>query len=237
MGSPRCHSLFARFLLRHVMTDHPSLRTIGIPTRRMPQAVWIFFSILHSAISDVFSDTPEAAPGAVLGTQTTTSTGTSTSTSESTTPPGPVKKLGAGAIAGIISGAVAIVAAGLAIFWWRRKRTQAVVDGGALQAPVDGSRLPVSNNGVYMPLSQLDPETPTAIPMRLYVRPSMSPSRSVYVLMPFLSYLQDPNDPTTFPGFQGPQGAMASPNESENTPPTANMQTSWPQGYHGYPIV
>ncbi|KAI0250875.1 hypothetical protein BJV78DRAFT_526497 [Lactifluus subvellereus] len=164
--------------------------------------------------------TPEVGPGAILGPSgvttvsptTTQLKGTSTS---ATTPPGPVKKSSAGTIAGVVGGVTATVAAGLAIFWWRRKRTQAVVDG-ALQAPNGESRLPVSNRVVYMPLSQSVPETPIAIPMKLY----------------------DPNDPTTFPEFQGLQGAlqreepMMTSNRSGYTLPTTD-----PQGYHGYPIV
>ncbi|KAF8491362.1 hypothetical protein F5888DRAFT_1736763 [Russula emetica] len=52
----------------------------------------------------------------------------------------------------------------------------------------------------------------------------------------------DPNDPTTFPGYQG---ALQSPATSQGPVPShcgtgnsqANVQTSRPQGYHGLPVV
>ncbi|KAI0246208.1 hypothetical protein BJV78DRAFT_1256859 [Lactifluus subvellereus] len=50
--------------------------------------------------------------------------------------------------------------------------------------------------------------------------------------------LYDPNDPTTFPGFQGAgqvhTGVPVAP-YGGNT--LANMQTSRPQGYHGLPTA
>jgi hypothetical protein len=54
---------------------------------------------------------------------------------------------------------------------------------------------------------------------------------------------QDPNYPSTFPGYQGvpqtpatpPQGAVPSSNTTGNA--LATTQTSWQQGYHGFPTV
>jgi hypothetical protein len=76
--------------------------------------------------------------------------------------------------------------------------------------------------------------TPT--PMKPYVCVSTPPSRCLYVLNP--SYVQDPNDPTTFPWFQGTgQVHTEVPVVRHSGSTVANMQTSRPQGYHGWPTV
>jgi hypothetical protein len=138
---------------------------------------------------------------------------------------------------GVTGGIAAFAAAGLAIFFWlRRKRPDAEVNG-APQSIMGESHLPVTEDGTYA--------RPSPFPMMLYVRVSMSPLRGMDVLMlSFLfSYSQDPNDPTTFPWTQGAQSVpkvpMATYNENGRSSPMANTQTSrpMPAGYHGYPAI
>ncbi|KAI0250868.1 hypothetical protein BJV78DRAFT_1282928 [Lactifluus subvellereus] len=125
----------------------------------------------------------------------------------------------AGAIAGrVVGGVAAIAVPGLAIFFWlRRKRSQAP----SAAFVVDGTPQPlmseVRDDGTHGPSSM--PETP-ASPMKLY----------------------GPNDPTTFPEFQGAgqvhtelEVPVTVQREVGNT--LANIQTSSPQEYYGFPTV
>jgi hypothetical protein len=141
--------------------------------------------MLHLAFPHMSPGTPEAGPGAVLG-PSGVSTVSPTATSHSNKTPGPAKKSSAGAIAGGVAGGVAaITAAGLAIFFWRkRKRPQ-----GLTQSTMDIARLSAPDNGTHIPLLQSMPEIPTASPMRFYVRASMSPLGHVKILIPSRLFL------------------------------------------------
>ncbi|KAI0250839.1 hypothetical protein BJV78DRAFT_1282907 [Lactifluus subvellereus] len=146
-------------------------------------------------------DSPEPTPGMVISP-------TPTHTHNSS-----------GAIAGgVVGGVAAIAVAGLAIFFWlRRKRPQDpsaafVVDG--VPQPLMGEVWPPgSNDGTHGPSSM--PETP-ASPMMLY----------------------DPNDPITFSGFQGAVQVHAEvPVAPYSGNTQANILTSPPPEYHSLPTV
>ncbi|KAI0246197.1 hypothetical protein BJV78DRAFT_1286662 [Lactifluus subvellereus] len=165
-------------------------------------------------------DSPEIAPGTVISPSNASSTSPTPTPTLPTPSPTPThsSSSNAGAIAGgVVGGVAAIGVAGLAIFWLRRKRPQApsaafMVDGAPQPLRL---RPPGSDDGTYGPSSM--PGTP-ATPMKFY----------------------DPNDPTTFPGFQGAgqvHTEVPVVPYSGNTPPVANMQISRPQGYHGFPTV
>ena len=96
---------------------------------------------------------------------------------------------------------------------------------------------------------------PPLAPMRIYVRvscpiirrSSMCADRMFVLAQSFFFFFffdtQDPNDPTTFPGYQEvpqspatpPQGAVPSLSGTGNS--LATMQTSRAQGYNGLPTV
>ncbi|KAI0250841.1 hypothetical protein BJV78DRAFT_1154793 [Lactifluus subvellereus] len=169
------------------------------------------------------SPTPTPTPSTTPSPTPTTPSPTPTTPSPTPTTPSPTpthrSSSNAGATAGgVIGGVAAIAVAGLAIFFWlRRKRSHAPsaasVADGAPQSLVGEVRPPGSDDGTHGPSSM--PGTP-ATPMKLY----------------------DPNDPTTFPGFQGAgQVYTEVPVAPYSGNTQTNMQTSPPQGYHGFPTV
>ncbi|KAI0250831.1 hypothetical protein BJV78DRAFT_1282904 [Lactifluus subvellereus] len=212
---------------------------------RVPQ--WALLDVTFEnnwSISKSFAvgDSPELTPGMVISPSSASSTSptptptpttpsptpttpspTSTTHSPTPTTPSPTpthsSSSNVGATAGgVIGGVAAIAVAGLAIlFWLRRKRSQgsstAFVVDGAPQPLMGEVRPPGSDDGTYVPSSM--PETP-ATPRKLY----------------------DPNDPTTFPGFQGAgQLHTEVPVAPYGGNTLTKVQTSPPQGYHGFPTV
>ncbi|KAI9452878.1 hypothetical protein BJY52DRAFT_1291508, partial [Lactarius psammicola] len=205
-------------------------------------------NLWNATTAFTIGDTPEIEPGSLIGTGTsasgsvspTTSTasrsGASSSSSSSSFPsptPGSSSSSSSGsgsksntaAIAGGVAGGVVAVAAIAGILFYflrRRSPPQApsaafVVDG--VTPPPSASqhmnqvRPPVSDDGTsYMP------GTPVT-PMKFY----------------------DPNDPSTFPGYQSVPSTpdvhvpVAPYDAGLNGNTLANMQTGRPQGYHGLP--
>ena len=158
-------------------------------------------------------------------------------------------------------GGVAVIAlAGVAIgFFLRRRRSEApapvaspVVD--AFQPPMDEVQQPLTMDDGYTASSipgtigSSMPGTPLA-PMRIYVRASCPIIHRASMCAHRMRFLtQNPDDPSTFPVYQGPgyqgvpqtpatppQGPVPSLNGTGNY--LATMQTSRPQGYHGLPTV
>jgi hypothetical protein len=162
-----------------------------------------------------------------------------------------------------VGGVVVIAAiAGIAIgFFLRSRRSEALPPVappvvGASQPPMDEIQQPLTMDDGY-PASSISGTigssmhgTPVA-PMRFYVRvlcpitrrASMCAHRMRFLIHSFFFFdAQNPNDPATFPGYQGvpqtpatPQGPVPSLNGTGNS--LATMQTSQPQGYHGLPTV
>lgn len=157
----------------------------------------------------------------------------------------------------VVIGAIAAIAIGLSLRS-RRSGAQAPVAPpvvGASQPPMDEIQQPLTMDDGY-PASSISgtigssmPGTPVA-PMRFYVRvscqvtrrASMCAHRMRFLIHSFFFDAQNPNDPSTFPGYQGvpqtpatPQGPVPSLNGTGNS--LATMQTSQPQGYHGLPTV
>ncbi|KAH9973143.1 hypothetical protein BGW80DRAFT_286979 [Lactifluus volemus] len=158
-------------------------------------------------------------------TDTATSSSQTTGTVTSSSPPSSAgSSSNVGAIAGgVAGGLVAASAAALILFFLLRRRTAqqalptAVVYGGTPQPLMGQVQSPPADDGAFMPPSL--PTTPTT-PIRLY----------------------DPNDPTTFPGYQGtfPTPAAEVYTEVPNMyigSTVASTQPSRPQGYHGLPTV
>ncbi|KAH9973136.1 hypothetical protein BGW80DRAFT_286870 [Lactifluus volemus] len=206
---------------------------------------WALIDITIEGIWDpsqsyVVGDLPEVPPGAMINRGTwmstssvvpsstvtastfspTSSTVTSTSSSPSST--GGSSKVGAIA-GGVAGGLVAVSAAALIIFFflWRRRpqlgQHTAAVYGGTPQPVMGQVQSSPPDDGAFVPPSL--PITPTT-PIKLY----------------------DPNDPTTFPGYQGTIPAPAAgvytevPNMYTGST-LASTQASRPQGYHGFPTV
>jgi hypothetical protein len=164
-------------------------------------------------------------------------------------------------IGGAVGGVVAISLVIAIGFFLRRRRpevpgTGAPPTAGASRPPMDEIQRPLTMHDGYttssipVTVGSSMPGTP-ATPMR-DVRVSHPISRRAHICahrMRFLAHsffffdTQDPNYPSTLPGYQGvpqtpitpPQGAIPSHNETGNS--LATMQTSLPQGYHGLPIV
>ncbi|KAI0250842.1 hypothetical protein BJV78DRAFT_1361936 [Lactifluus subvellereus] len=191
---------------------------------RVPQWALLDVTLENSWNNDksfAVGDSLEIAPGTVISPSNASSTSPTPTPTLPTPSPTPTQSssLNAGAIAvGVFSGVAAIAVAGLAIFFWlRRKRSKdlsaASVADGASQSLMGEVRPPGSDDGTYVPSSK--PGTP-ATPMNFY----------------------DPNDPTTFPRFQGAgqvyTGVPVAP-YSGNTLP--NIQTSPPPEYHSLPII
>ncbi|KAH9973122.1 hypothetical protein BGW80DRAFT_1560727 [Lactifluus volemus] len=179
-------------------------------------------------ISGISTSTSSVVPSSTV----TTSTSSSISSSEPTdtaTSSSPSSSAGSssngGAIAGgVAGGVVAVSAAALLLFFFlRRRRAQqgppaaAAVYDGTPQPLMGEVQSPPPDDGSFIP-----PPLPTTLttPMRLY----------------------DPNDPTTFPVYQGiaPAPAAEVSTEAPNMyagSTVASTQPSQPQGYHGLPTV
>jgi hypothetical protein len=122
------------------------------------------FSTYHGRLITGPQDTPEFGPGTLIDILPSSSH--------------------VGAIVGGTIGGVAgiIVAAGLALFiWQRRKRRLEKSALGDSQAPIFEAQSPGSDNGTYVQPSMAGTSPPT---MKLYVRVSMSPPRHVYIHSP-----------------------------------------------------
>ncbi|KAH9971461.1 hypothetical protein BJV74DRAFT_865871 [Russula compacta] len=187
--------------------------------------------------SFVAGDSPELGPGAVVGPSGVSTaasvigTATPSSLSHAGASPSPTSgsdsssngsssSSNVGAIAGGVAGGIAAVAiAGVAVFFFlRRGRRQAPSTPLTAQQQMEQVQHlpPPSDDGTFAPPSA--PGTPLA-PMRLY----------------------DPNDPTTFPGYQAvppdsPPSVPFSP-YSASGHTLATTHTPRPQGYHGLPTV
>jgi len=152
-----------------------------------------------------------------------TSTSPSSDSSPSSSPTGNSSNVGAIA-GGAAGGIVAVSIAGLAVFLYLRRRGPRTAYASVAlnssqqqqqqQAYMGEVRQPLTDDGAIAP----SPSTTPVTPMRLY----------------------DPNDPTTFPGYQ-PAETLAPPGQVPISPYTgagnnlANMQTA--HGYHGLPTV
>ncbi|KAH9973132.1 hypothetical protein BGW80DRAFT_286807 [Lactifluus volemus] len=170
--------------------------------------------------------TSSVVPSSTVTASTSSSTSSSqpavTSTSSSSSSIGGSSKVGAIA-GGVAGGLVAVSAAALVIFFflWRRRpqlgQHTAAVYGGTPQPIMEQVQSPPPDDGAFVPPSL--PTTPTT-PIKLY----------------------DPNDPTTFPGYQGTVPAPAAgvytdvPNMYTGST-VASTQTSRQLGYHGFPPV
>jgi hypothetical protein len=155
-----------------------------------------------------------------------------------------------GAIAGgVVGGVAAVSIAAVALFFFlRRQHPKAPSStygvGGMPQPQMDEYRQPMSDDGTGTYVAPSAPGTPVT-PMKLYVR-IFVPSSDLCSHVGFFSCAQDPNDPSTFPGYR-----QSGPGSDVTTPPPfspyntgagntlANMQTSSPgtAGYHGLPTV
>jgi hypothetical protein len=223
---------------------------------RVPQ--WALIDITsennwNSNKSFAVGDSPEQAPGAVLGASGATGSASGTHSGATSSLPGESSSavkptssstskksssnLGA-IVGGAVGGVVVIALAAVAIVFFLRRRSS---DGpapvappavGAYQPPMDEIQQPLTMDDGFTMASSIPgtigssmPGTPVS-PMRIY----------------------DPNDPSTFPGYQTPeyqavpqapatppQGPVPSLNGTGNS--LATMQTSRPQGYHGLPTV
>jgi hypothetical protein len=194
----------------------------------------------------VLIDFPELSPGSNIGTSSVSVTPTSSSaspTSSYTTSATPspsegsssknnTKQNTAAIAGGVFVGVVVTAFAGVAVFFWLRRRSQAAP---AVSAGVGASQPQPSlpDEVALLPLA----ESPIT---KFYVR-AFVPS---YVTPFPTPYTQDPNDPTTFPGYKRSprlhipsQVSMSSNVGSTNTLP--NAQTSLPRAkkYYGLPIV
>ncbi|KAH9964232.1 hypothetical protein BC827DRAFT_1266025 [Russula dissimulans] len=188
-------------------------------------------------------DGTELAPGEAISLGSSASTGTTGSRTTPTTANSPYPtstspssdsspsssptshSSNVGAIAGGAAGGVAAVSiAGLAVFLYLRRRGPRTAYASVAlnssqqqqQQPYMGEvGRPLTDDGAIAP----SPSTTPVTPMRLY----------------------DPNDPTTFPGYQPSGEALAPPGQVPISPyagagnTLANMQTA--HGYHGLPTV
>jgi hypothetical protein len=111
------------------------------------------------------------------------------------------------------------------------------------QLPMDEFQRPLTDKGMHT-ASTLPGDT--VVPIKLYVRVlvpnQLSLSLCSSYALSFQFFLQDPSDPTTFPGYEGvpqspdtPQGPEPLHNGVANS--LATMQTSRTRGYHGLPTV
>jgi hypothetical protein len=157
-------------------------------------------------------------------------------------------------------GGVAAISLIIAIgFFLRRRRREAPIPvapsvAGASQPPMDEVQQPLTMHDGYTASSipssigSSMPGTPVAPIWNVRVSCPISRRASMCThCMRFLAYsffdTQDPNYPSTFLGYQGvpqtpampSQGAVPSLNGTGNS--LATMQTSRPQGYHGFPTV
>lgn len=148
-----------------------------------------------------------------------------------------------GPVTGLVVGCIlaALIAVAVIVFYRRRRSRAAAAESAGVSA--SNPQPPLSDEGTAGPSSL----SGSPIKMRLYVRVFEPRMRPLCHFLPFTS-TQDPNDPSTFPGYQGdrhtqdipPQVTMSSNIISGNT--VSNTQTSLPhegraRGYHGLPIV
>lgn len=253
-------------------SDYSSNCTKTLPPSTFPNPVPSGTRVPQWALIDITSennwnanksfsvgDSPEKAPGAILGPSgaavsvsgaTVSASGTrsgatsslfgeSSSTVKPTSSSTPKSSSNMGAIVGGVVGCVIVIAlASIAfVLFLRRRGSEAPAPiappvVSASQPPMDEVQQPLTMNDGYAASSipgsigSSMPGTPVS-PMRIY----------------------DPNDPSTFPGYEGsgyegvpqtpatpPQGPVPSFNGTTNS--LATMQTSRPQqGYHGLPTV
>ena len=146
-------------------------------------------------------------------------------------------------VGGAIGGSVSVVAISIAVsVICQRRRSLTPPPGiGKSQPLMDETKQLLKKGGANMGLSlhvtSLAPWTP-GDPMTLYVRifiPDPPPRSSVLITCTIFLFFdtQDPNDPTTYPAYQGD---LQSHNGTRSN--LANMQTSRPEGhgYHGFPV-
>jgi len=202
---------------------------------RVPQ--WALIDVSNenywnSSKSFAVGDSPEVGPGSMISAPPTTATAASTSRPSSTASPtgtnGTNGSSGGGSsntgaiVGGVVGGIAAICIAVVAILYQQRRSQPPAVQ-------------PVLADVVESKVLSSPPEAPeegTTAPSSL----SGSPAAMK---------LYDPNDPTTFPGYQADlhspdipsQVTMSSNIGSGNA--VANAQTTQPHagGYHGHPIV
>ena len=204
-------------------------------------------SFLVTVSPRVLIDFPQLSPGSNISPSSVSVTPTSSSvspTSSYTTSPTPspsegsnsennTKQNTAAVAGGVIGGLGAITVAGFAVFFWLRRRSQAPpAESAGVGASQPQPSLP--DEVALLPLA----ESPIT---KFYVR-AFVPS---YVTPFPIPYTQDPNDPTTFPGYKSSPRLQGIPSQvsissnvgSRNTLP--NTQTSLPRArkYYGLPIV
>jgi hypothetical protein len=142
-------------------------------------------------------------------------------------------------VGGAVGGVVVIALAAIAIgFFMRSRRSKAP----APVAPpfVGAYQPPPAMDEIQQPLTMDDGYTMSSNPGTIG---SSMPGTPVTQMR-----IYNPNDPSTFPGYQGsgyqglpqspampPEGPVPSLNGTGNS--LATMQTSRPQGYHGLPTV
>jgi hypothetical protein len=215
------------------------------------------------------SGTRSGATSGTRGGATSSLSSESSSTANPTPPPSSKSSSNMGVIVGgAVGGVVVISLAAIAIvFFLRRRSSEAPAPVappvvGAYQPPMDEIQRPLTMDDGYAASSipgtvgSSVPGTPVS-PMRIYVRVScpitcraaMCAHRMRFLILCCCCFdTQDPNDSSTFPGYQGPgyqgvpqspatplQGPVPSLNGTGNS--LATMQTSRPQGYHGLPTV
>ena len=145
----------------------------------------------------------------------------------------------AGAIAGGIVGSIAAISIFVAaLFLYRRRRRSLATSEGDGVFIVHMDQIQVPKSGQETVASYL-PETTTPL-MKPYVRvfvPSNSACTYSYV---FLNP-QNPDDPTTYPEYQGAPNTRYSPSPTpspnRNLYTIASIPNSPAQGYRGLPII
>ncbi|KAN0119097.1 hypothetical protein V8E52_004544 [Russula decolorans] len=244
-------------------SDYSSNCTKTLPPSSFPNPVPLGTRVPQWALLDITSennwnsnksfavgDSPEQAAGVILGPSgatvsssasgtrsgaTSSLSGESSSTAKPTSSPTSKSSSNMGIIVGgAVGGVVVIALAAIAIgFFLRQRRSEAPASVappfvGASQPHMDEIQQPLTMDDGYTSsipgtIGSSMPGTPLS-PMRIY----------------------NPNDPSTFPGYQGPeyqgvpqtpatppQGPVPSANGTGNS--LATMQTA--QGYHGLPTV
>ncbi|KAH9021562.1 hypothetical protein EDB85DRAFT_2152277 [Lactarius pseudohatsudake] len=236
-------------------------------TRRFPNAVpagtvvpqWALLdhtneNLWNATTAFVVGDTPEIQPGSLIDTGTGTGTGTtasgkdssttstasrsgSTSSSSTSSSPSPTPTASSGsksntaAIAGgVAGGAVAVAAVVGLLFFFLRRRPRPQAPSAAFV--VDGTTPPPS---ATQHMSQVHQVQVNSDDGSSYVPGTPVTAMKFY----------DPNDPSTYPGYQSVPTSpdvhvpVAPYEGSLNGNTLASMQTTRPQGqgYHGLPTV
>jgi hypothetical protein len=166
-------------------------------------------------------DTPEVGSGSLIGPSSMSATPThslnpSSSSTGSPTPLPSGRSSKAGAIAGGVAGGIAAITIVIAAIFYLRRRSQATSAASA-GVGASQSQQPLSDE-IVSPSSSGSPTT-----MKFY----------------------DPNDPTTFPGYQGSPHSQDIPYQAPMSSyigtgsSLGNTQTSLPRtmGYRGHPTV